>query len=283
MAARSLQQILRRFNLSEKATKADLRKAYLQQAKELHPDIAGPETEERFKQINDEYERGMKLLREAEMDAKRHGGFTGQHPGFTPGTGGVNPREYTGYSHVRSDGRGGYYYTTSETGTNQGYSASWQEAQRELTPAQRLRNVVLYAGVIFCASVLLLRWQRDSRERRSKFEQASIKTREEAEQEVRESRETTKAAGAAVAKRKDSESHRQDGERVSSYYKNRSKVASVRQYDDSTYVSSTEELKSRRKVGQEEGFGASVKAVTRLARGESPAEAPAEAVSSNNK
>jgi len=136
-------QLLRRFNLTPKAKPAELKSAYLKQAKVLHPDIAGKESEDQFRRLQEEYEEAMKILR----------GEVVPSPTSSPSAG---PRgRYSGSTHH------GFYngwtpppHTDPRWRTEEAYKAPNAEPPEPLTSAQRLRNVVLVAGGVVGATVL---------------------------------------------------------------------------------------------------------------------------------
>ena len=58
-------QLLRQLDLPGTASKAQIRAAYLRRVKVLHPDVAGKSGEEHFRQLKEDYEHAMELMKKA--------------------------------------------------------------------------------------------------------------------------------------------------------------------------------------------------------------------------
>eukprot|EP00747_Dinoflagellata_sp_TGD_P164927 gnl/TRDRNA2_/TRDRNA2_185547_c0_seq1.p1 gnl/TRDRNA2_/TRDRNA2_185547_c0~~gnl/TRDRNA2_/TRDRNA2_185547_c0_seq1.p1 ORF type:complete len:352 (-),score=65.03 gnl/TRDRNA2_/TRDRNA2_185547_c0_seq1:80-1135(-) len=168
--------LLRRFSLSGNATKAELKKAYLEKAKEYHPDVAGPGSEEAFRRIKDEYEEAMKLLREAEKYGYKrgpqtpYGGRPGASPyGAGPGADGYNWQGAEGFHWRQNQADGGQQARNDRYYEHQYQRSYWQQgaerhayagetAAAQSTPAQRLRNVALTSATVLGVTVLSYRF-----------------------------------------------------------------------------------------------------------------------------
>jgi hypothetical protein len=166
-------------------------------AKKLHPDIAGASAAEEFKRLTDEYEEAKAILRagpsHADSRSTRSSASSGSN-GEGAGSGAgyrqqsrpqneqwhgprneywrANPDVFAGRyrhkpmdadaqrfrerhrSHAQMDGQGGYSYQASRSGYN---TNSSQRRSIEVTPAQRLRQVVYISGTILGATFLLSR------------------------------------------------------------------------------------------------------------------------------
>lgn len=118
--------MLTRFQLPPQATKADLKAAYLRQAKQLHPDVAGKSSEQQFRKLKEEYEEAMELLKKGPEAART---FERKYPTQAR----APPRWQDSHFHA---------------------GAGWSQAQRPgraspvepQTAAQRVRNMVFVAG-----------------------------------------------------------------------------------------------------------------------------------------
>mmetsp|Transcript_96758 Transcript_96758/g.282890 ORF Transcript_96758/g.282890 Transcript_96758/m.282890 type:complete len:197 (-) Transcript_96758:97-687(-) len=183
-----LAEVLRRLKLPPEASQAELRKAYYKQAKSLHPDIAGPGSAEEFRQLKQDYEEAVRLMRDGEGPSSYPG--AGPHPGGpgdaqwqTPsgqtwerggfysqfyGKGGFkeetvdfDPRAFRARSrsHAQRDSQGGYSYAASG---NFSASSSQARAEEPLTPAQRLRFLAFVSGSFLAGGVFISRLRRNA-------------------------------------------------------------------------------------------------------------------------
>lgn len=119
--SRSLGQLLRRFRLPQQATEAELKNAYLKEAKRLHPDVAGKSSEEAFQKLQQEYEEAMKLMK-----------------------GGSPPQDYAQpHPHPRRP------HYANWTPPRQPPRPPPPPPPRPWTPAERLRNMLCAAGGVF--------------------------------------------------------------------------------------------------------------------------------------
>jgi len=249
-------QLLRRFQLPPQASLPELREAYLKQAKVLHPDVAGKSSEDQFRQLKEDYEEAMRLLRKGPSSSA---GSPRASPSAT-----YRAQSYQAYQAGAQFYGGSAYHDyhqgfTWQSPPNSGAGASSGNAAREAaepqTAAQRLRNVLLVAGGVLAVTLFAARrtTQRDSLAAR--LDPASAVD--------------AAVASAAVA------SIRPDKrppviQPVSDYYKKRTSKSTVRVRSTDQYVSPVETPKSR---AAEEGLGSSAAMVGSMARGCSPSEA----------
>jgi len=187
-----LVELLTHFKLPAAATQAELRKAYYKQAKMLHPDIAGTDSAEDFKNLKTNYEEALKWMREMEkhphMFGPRAGGRGTAGGGPSPygdwkdPSGQWNPNAFDGNfygkegysargvnfdprafrsehrSHTKRDGsQHGYTYEASYQTT--GGSAQAPSRKAAFTPAQWFRYGVVASGGVIVAARIVRRMQ----------------------------------------------------------------------------------------------------------------------------
>ena len=85
VVSNQLRQALKRFGLTENATKKQLKSAYLAAARKVHPDVTQG-NDEKFKQVQKDFELAEDLLDLKEGKQPKHGRATGQDP-FAQGPG----------------------------------------------------------------------------------------------------------------------------------------------------------------------------------------------------
>mmetsp|Transcript_43048 Transcript_43048/g.99020 ORF Transcript_43048/g.99020 Transcript_43048/m.99020 type:complete len:296 (+) Transcript_43048:73-960(+) len=242
-------QLLRRFELPTSATREQLRVAYFEKAKNLHPDIAGKSSEAAFRRIKEEYEEAMRLLREAE-DFKRS-----------------SPRQSRSSSSRASHGKSAeeahWEAWQASSRRRENMQQSWQQQQQrqqnwqqtssqagkheEQTPAKRIRNVLLVSGSVFGAAALLTSWS-TTRHVAPAVPMPSPSFARPA---------TTVASGNDVPEADeipvDSLLPRSNSQRlerkVSDYYQKRITKSTVRVRDSDTYESPSAPLRSRHSSG----------------------------------
>lgn len=205
--------LFRRFQLPPQATKADLKAAYLRQAKQLHPDVAGKSSEQQFRQLKEEYDEAMELLRKGPDVART---FERKYPTEAR----APPRWQDSHFHAGAD---------------------WRSAQRPRqaapaqpqTSAQRVRNMLFVAGSVVGAAVLFAS---------GLSTQPAAPRQRQPEMSPGAAADALAAGGAAHAvERKDSAKRE-----VSSYYKSRSKKSTVRVHSgNNVYEGEVDSLKSR--------------------------------------
>mmetsp|Transcript_119566 Transcript_119566/g.363785 ORF Transcript_119566/g.363785 Transcript_119566/m.363785 type:complete len:267 (+) Transcript_119566:3-803(+) len=246
-------ELLRRFQLPPQASRAELRSAYLKRAKVLHPDVAGKSSEEQFRRLKEEYEEAMRLLRSNRTTTGSAAAAGGGSRGGAAYAGSTNYSDgYPYHHHWQSPP----YSWASGAGSTAGTAAA--EPQ---TPAQRLRNVLLVAGGVLAAALLL--W-------RPSVLQGVPEPQGAAGVAAVGADPAGAALAAAAASAKARDRRPPVVQPISNYYKSRTSKSSVRVRGGDAYVSPAEALRSR---SAEEGLGSSLAAVGSVARGHSPSEA----------
>jgi len=220
-----LPTLLRRFRLPSSASKADLKKAYLEQAKVLHPDVAGRSKEEEFKTLTADYEEALDLIGKpasassSSSSRQRPGGYGGWQPPPRP-----PPKPP-------------------------------QPPPPPLTPAQRLRNVLLAVGGVGVVGLYsVMDWPSADKGLKSLVPP----------QPTAAPRDPNAEPAAFIAR--PSKNYVQP---ISEYYKKRVSKSTVRVRSGDVYVSTTDDAKSR---SSDSGMGL-IDALGRVAAGESPSEA----------
>lgn len=221
-----VQQLLKQLNLPASAGKKDIRAAYLQQVKLLHPDVAGKSAEERFRQLKEDYEKAMEEMKNPGSAAsaaptqnpyRQYQTHQWQQAGFRPGQG----------AHQRH--------------WDPGRSADWSNAAdaapswADLTPAQRLRNVALGAGGIFAVFVYVSMPSPARHYSSNNISSSSSSS----------SQPSATSPAAPRVHPADESAANQVVRSKSDYYKNRLSRSSVRVRNGDTYVSPSEAAKSR--------------------------------------
>jgi len=244
-AATRAGQLLRRFELPASATREQLRVAYFEKAKNLHPDIAGKSSEAAFRRIKEEYEEAMRLLREAE-NSKRSA-----------------PRQSaTGPSRASKSAEQAYWEAWQATrhrreNWQQSYrphQQAWHQTanqagqqQEEQTPAKRIRNVLLVSGSVVGAAILLTNWSGRRKVPPPMPLPAAAFARPAStvasDSEVSEPNDLP--VDSIIARTSSQRPER----RVSDYYQSRTTKSTVRVRSSDTYESPSAPLKSRQASG----------------------------------
>lgn len=107
MQAKDYYKIL---GVSEKATAQEIKSAYRDLAKKYHPDVAGKESEERFKAISEAYDVLGNPQKKAKYDQMRKYGFNSQ--GFNPQDFDFGPFRRSG----QTNGPGGFTFESFDLG-----------------------------------------------------------------------------------------------------------------------------------------------------------------------
>mmetsp|Transcript_108649 Transcript_108649/g.307255 ORF Transcript_108649/g.307255 Transcript_108649/m.307255 type:complete len:200 (-) Transcript_108649:95-694(-) len=192
MSNRRLAELLHHFRLPPHATQAELRKVYYQRAKLLHPDIAGQAKAAEFRRLKETYEEALKVMQNPHLDSTTS---TSSSSADGPGTAWRRPEEAqwrgpkgeywregfrdsrgprreqhvdfdprafrAGHSsHHRPDSHG-YHYATSGSGSGPA-SPRGAPTLPPLTPAQRLRNILLVSGSVLAGSLFMSRMSRNT-------------------------------------------------------------------------------------------------------------------------
>mmetsp|Transcript_13450 Transcript_13450/g.31626 ORF Transcript_13450/g.31626 Transcript_13450/m.31626 type:complete len:292 (+) Transcript_13450:76-951(+) len=233
-------QLLRRFQLHPSATREQLRAAYYDKAKTLHPDVAGKSSEAAFKRIKEEYEEAMKLLREVEQEQKnRAAGRSGPSS---------SQARYTDQQ-MQYEAWRAYERARRQQQWQQAAHAAQASQPEDQTAAQRIRNILLVSGSVLGAVMLLSRFgsgQRTALAPGPQFTQQNFAR-----------------SGATVASDlAPSDGDEEDGElpvesllartesqrlerKVSDYYQRRTTKSTVRVRESDTYEPPTAPLRSR--------------------------------------
>eukprot|EP00405_Crypthecodinium_cohnii_P044081 CAMPEP_0206584004 /NCGR_PEP_ID=MMETSP0325_2-20121206/35455_1 /ASSEMBLY_ACC=CAM_ASM_000347 /TAXON_ID=2866 /ORGANISM="Crypthecodinium cohnii, Strain Seligo" /LENGTH=570 /DNA_ID=CAMNT_0054091061 /DNA_START=104 /DNA_END=1815 /DNA_ORIENTATION=+ len=160
-----LNHLLRRFKLTPKATRAQLKAAYRKQAKVLHPDVAGG-TDEKFRALQEEFEEADQLLKGGPLKdgpappGGPGGGPGGGGPGGGPGQPGYRPGGPHASYRYYDDGANRYHSAYQQWTQEQDPKKQQEAAQKVQTTAQRLRNTVLAVqAVIFVGFLGMMRNQ----------------------------------------------------------------------------------------------------------------------------
>mmetsp|Transcript_30604 Transcript_30604/g.46197 ORF Transcript_30604/g.46197 Transcript_30604/m.46197 type:complete len:216 (-) Transcript_30604:154-801(-) len=140
-SAARLKELLRHFELPPAATQAELRKAYYAQAKMLHPDIAGKESADEFRDLKATYEEALNLIREFDnYPHLRHGQWANGGNTGAAGPAGFGEGPYTDWTDATGrwsrDMPRGHWHGHSETYTTESVNfdpRAFREKQRSHT------------------------------------------------------------------------------------------------------------------------------------------------------
>jgi len=230
-------QLLRQLDLPASASKAQIRAAYLRKVKVLHPDVAGKSTEERFRQLKEDYEHGMEALKKGAQAHHSHRGHS-KHAYGAHDLHRERPQHHsTHYHSAHYHQRHRRHWDPNPWPSNGG---RWGDT----TMAQRLRNMSLAAFGVFGLSIYLLtpspnyaaappRFHEDSKQRMADIKRAEAEAQHLA---ARTAGEGSPNVGAAPYVREKSD-----------YYKNRLTRSTIRVRGSDAYVSPSEAAKSREK------------------------------------